>query len=326
MIKNKKSLSLPQELELLASLEAHGAVPLKFAYLDQGFIKWIKIAQKSRASGGLEKLEDKILQKNLPFLFSELEKNKGQEFNIIDLGCGDGRPIGSVFSYLQAKRLIKNNQINYIPIDISSNMLYHATQYISQHYKVKTKPYLIDFEKGSFPEILISGNNKKSLNYCFFLGNTLGNFTDTGRILSNFKDSMFSTDYLIVGNELANLQAMQKIIRYYQDQAGYDFVVNTLKRYGYRDSDGTFHVRWNENKKQIEGYIKLKKDIKFKIAETNIKFEKNEEILLFISKKYVEDDLIKIFNEIGFRIHIFTTNQAKRYCLLSVNPSRYRTQ
>ncbi len=319
------SLNISQELELLASLEAHGSVPLKFAYLGDGYLKWTNIAKMSRKSGGVEKIENELMTENLPAIFAELKNNKAAEFNIVDLGCGDGQPIESVFSYLKRSGLFQKYKVNYVPIDISQNMLDHAAGHIYKIFKVKTKPILIDFEKGSFPEVLISAHNRKSLNFCFFLGNTLGNFSNTGRILSNFKDSLFSTDYLIIGNELSNLQAINKIINYYRNKSGYEFVVNTLKRYQYKNSDGDFNIRWNENKKQIEGYLTLKRDIKFHIARAKIKFEKNEEILLFISKKFAEEDLIKIFNEIGFRIHLFTTNKEKRHCLLSVNPSRYRT-
>ena len=105
----------------------------------------------------------------------------------------------------------------------------------------------------------------------------------------------------------------------------FDLVITTLKYFGYKESYGEYNVRWNDKKKQIEGYLILKKDIDFTIASSKINFEKDEEILLFRSKKFVEEDIIKIFNEIGFRIHSFTTNKEKRHCVLSVNPSRYRT-
>ncbi len=318
-------LTVSQELELLSSLEAHGSVPLKFSYLGEGYLKWISLAKMSRESGGVEQIENDILIQNLPFIFKSLKDTNAQEFNIVDLGCGDGKPIESVFSYLKKEGFFEKYKINYIPIDISQNMLDYATKFISSKFDLETKPHLIDFEKGSFPEILISSGDKKSYNYCFFLGNTLGNFLDTGRVLSNFKDSLFSTDYLIIGNELSNLHAINKIIEYYKDKAAYDLVITTLKYYGYHDSDGEFNVRWNEGKKQIEGYLVLNKDVQFNIANSKINFEKNEEILLFISKKFVEEDLIQIFNEIGFRIHLFTTNKEKRHCILSINPSRYKT-
>jgi len=325
MVRKKGPLSISQELELLSSLEAHGSVPLKFSYLGEGYLKWANLAKMSRDSGGVEQIENNILVQNLPFIFKGLKETNTKEFNIVDLGCGDGRPIESVFSYLKEEGFFKKYKINYIPIDISQEMINYATKYISEKFDVKIKSYLIDFEKGSFPEILISSDDKKSYNYCFFLGNTLGNFSDTGRILSNFKDSLFSTDYLIIGNELSNLHAINKIVEYYKDRAAYDLVITALKYYGYQDSDGEFNVRWNENKKQIEGYLVLNKDMQFNIANSKINFEKNEEILLFISKKFVEEDLIQIFNEIGFRIHLFTTNKEKRHCILSINPSRYKT-
>lgn len=321
----KSQLNISQELELLSSLEAHGSVPTKFSYLGDGHINWMNIAKMSRRRGGIEKNESELLAENLPFIFGDLKNNNFKELNIVDLGCGDGKPIESVFLYLKNNGFFKKYKIKYIPIDISQSMLDYAANYICKKFKIETKPALLDFEKGSFPEILISSNSKKTYNYCFFLGNTLGNFSNIGRILSNFKDSLFSTDHLIIGNELSNMQAINKMVQYYKDKTFYEFDIATLKYYGYKNSDGDYKVRWNERKRQIENYLVLKKDVEFNIANSKIKFEKNEEILLAISKKFVEEDLIKIFNEIGFRIHLFTTNKKKRYCLVSVNPSRYRT-
>jgi len=318
-------LTIAQELELLSSLESHGSSPLKFAYLWDGYLKWVKIANLSRKTKGVTKIENDLLVENLPFIFNELKKHDTREFNIVDLGCGDGTPIETVFLYLKNNGFFEKYKINYLPFDISQNMLDHASNYISKKFDVNIKPTLIDFEKGSFPEILLSWTNKKSYNYCFFLGNTLGNFSDTWRIISNFKDSLFSTDYLIISNELSNLNAINKIVEYYEKKQIYEMSSNAIKQFGYKDSDGTYNVRWNNTKKQIEGYVVLKKDIVFNISNSKIKFKKNEEIELYISKKFVEEDMVKIFNEIWFRVHLFTTNKEKRHCLLSINPSRYRT-
>ena len=100
-MKEKSPLTISQALELLSSLEAHGTVPLKFSYLGDGHFKWINIAEMSRKSGGIEKIENELLIEKLPCIFEELSKNNIEEFNVVDLGCGDGKPIEAVFLYLR---------------------------------------------------------------------------------------------------------------------------------------------------------------------------------------------------------------------------------
>jgi uncharacterized SAM-dependent methyltransferase len=84
-------------------------------------------------------------------------------------------------------------------------------------------------------------------------------------------------------------------------------------------------IKWNEKKKQIEGFLVLESDKSITIAERTLRFEKGEEILLFISKKYIEESIVEMLNRAGFRIDLFTTNKKKDNCIISVSPTRYRS-
>jgi uncharacterized SAM-dependent methyltransferase len=283
------NLTKTQELELLSSLESRAESPLKFGYIGEGYNNWIKIAQKSRENHELEFEEDSLKKESLPFIFREINKDT-DTVNIIDFGCGDGVPMLPIFEYLN-KLSIRN--INYIPVDISQAMLDGATKNIKDDF--------------------------------FLLGNTIGNFDNTEKVLSNLKMSMFSDDHLIIGNQISNLINTAKIIQYYQDETKFNFFVRVLQNYGMKCEPQEYIARWNEKKKQIEGFLVLKEDKTITIADRTLKFEKGEEILLYISKKYIEESIVEMLNRAGFRIDLFTTNKKKDNCIISVSPTRYRS-
>ncbi|MCK9578193.1 L-histidine N(alpha)-methyltransferase [bacterium] len=318
-----KNLTKTQELELLSSLESRAESPLKFGYIGDGYENWVRIAEKSRENKDLEFEEDLLKKDSLPFIFREIN-NDTDTVNIIDFGCGDGIPMLPIFEYL-ATLNIKN--INYIPVDISQAMLEGSTRSIKARFgSINMTPILFDFEKGEIIEkILQISRNKNTHNYFFLLGNTIGNFDNTEKVLSNLKMSMFSDDHLIIGNQISNLINTSKIIKYYQEKEKFDFFVRILQNYGMRCQPNEYTVRWNEKKKQIEGFLVLEEDKKITIAERTLSFEKNEEILLFISKKYIEESIVEMLNKAGFRIDLFTTNKKKDNCIISVSPTRYRS-
>lgn len=317
-----KSLTKTQELELLSSLESRAESPLKFAYIGKGYENWMKIAEKSRENHDLEFEEDLLKKESLPFIFREIDKET-KTVNIIDFGCGDGVPMLPVFEYLQSLSI---SNINYIPVDISQTMIDQAVKTLKEKYPINITPILFDFEKGEIIEkILQFPRDKTSHSYFFLLGNTIGNFDNTEKVLSNLKMSMFSDDHLIIGNQISNLMNIPKIIDYYNSKEIFNFTTSVISDYGLNPESNEFGSRWNENKKQIEGFLKLNKNKNVTISDRTLTFEKNEEILLFISKKYVEESLVEMLNRSGFRIDLFTTNKRKDNCIISVSPSRYKS-
>jgi uncharacterized SAM-dependent methyltransferase len=320
---NNNSLSKTQELELLSALESRAESPVKFAYVGDGYENWIAIAEKSRESHNLEFEEDLLKKESLPFIFREIS-NETETVNIIDFGCGDGIPMLPIFEYLNTLYI---RDINYIPVDISQTMIDKARETVSSKYgMVSINPVLFDFEKGEIIEkILQFPRSDKAHNYFFLLGNTIGNFDNTEKVLSNLKMSMFSDDHLIIGNQISNLLNIPKIIEYYKMNEIFDFGTSTLKNYRMNCSYEEMEVRWNNNKKQIEVFLVMNDSKRVNIANRSLTFEKNEEILLFISKKYVEETIVEMLNKAGFRIDLFTTNKKKDNCIISVSPSRYKS-
>lgn len=317
------SLTKIQELELLSALESRAESPLKFAYVGEGHKKWIENARKSRENHEIQFKEDLLKQESLPFIFRKID-SKTKVVNIIDFGCGDGVPMTSIFDYL--KNIATISTVRYISVDISRDMLAVAENFIKTHFPgVEIISIISDFEKGDVLErVLQLSKVANTQNYFFLLGNTLGNFDNTERVLSNLKLSMFPEDQLVIGNQVSNVFAAPKFVEYYHAEEVFNLVASTLKNYGMNCIFKEYNVRWNSIKRQIEMFLSLENDRKIVIAGQNVCFEKGEEILLAISKKFIEESIVEVFNHVGFRIELFTTNKEKDTCIVSVAPSRYK--
>lgn len=319
-----KGLTAIQELELLSALESRGESPLKFAYIGDGYKNWTEIASKSRENHQIQFKEDLLKRESLPFIFHGIDR-KIRTVNIVDFGCGDGIPMLPIFNYL--KNISSISTFRYIPVDISKNMIEEAKSTVKKSFsRIEIVPVLFDFEKGEILETILKlGRRKNTSNYFFLLGNTLGNFHNTEGTLSNLKLSMFSNDHLIIGNQIANTIASHKWIEYYHSKEVFNLVVGTSKSYGMKLGFQEYNVRWNAQNKQIEMFLLLGEDKRIEIVGHVVKFEKNEEILLAVSKKFAEEAIVEVFNRVGFRIDLFTTNIQKDTCIISVTPTRYKS-
>lgn len=317
----ERSLTENQELELLSALDSRAESPLKFAYVGSGHTKWIDIAKKSRKKHTVQFEENLLKIESLPFIFREMDKHT-KTVNIIDFGCGDGIPILPILKYVQHIPTVR-----YIPIDISNNMIIKAERTVQKKNRnVEVTPILFDFERGEILEdILRYTKTQHTKNYFFLLGNTLGNFNNTEKILSNLKLSMFPDDRLIIGNQVSNVLASSKLVGYYHTREVYNLTASTLKTYGMNCGFEEYNTRWNGEERQIEMFLSLQKKRGIVIAGHTVTFEEGEEILLAISKKFAEESLAEVFNKAGFRIDSFTTNNKKNTCVISIAPSRYKS-
>jgi uncharacterized SAM-dependent methyltransferase len=311
-------LTRKQEFELITAIKGRGEIPLKFQYLGEGSKNWDKIFRYRFKAGGISAIEFNLLKKKIK-LFLDSYKNT-KKVNVIDLGCGNGIASYPVLEELQNQKI----KFTYIPIDISKDLLSLAVKNVKAKFKnVECKAFQLDFESGNFSDVIYELKEGGSANLLLFLGSTLGNFSDRNRILTNFRDSMSSDDYLIIGVELTNLCKINKILPYYRGKLTQDFLYFIPEKIGIKRKDTIFDVSWNELKKQIEARMILKKDVEVKCGSEKFILEKGEQILLGISVKFTEETLTKLLSEVGFRIELLTTTEDRGYTLSMVQPTRY---
>ena len=309
-----------QKSELITAIKGRGEIPLKFVYIgNTGVTRWDKIAKnRSEDNRGINSVEGNLLSAKVnDFLnsFKNLEK-----LNIIDIGPGNGYPVMPLLHPL--KKLGIN--FRYIPVDISEEMLRLASNNVKNTFsEIEIKPINLDFELGNFAEETYKLREGGFQNLMLFLGSTLGNQSDRSRVLTNFRDSMTSDDFLIIGVELVNLHKTDKILKQYQGKSVADFVFSVAEFLGIKREDGEFKVSFNNESHQIEIYFYFVKDVKVNFENDEIFFEKDDKLLLARSHKFTEWVFAKVLSDAGFRMELMTTSSEKGYSLVMCQPQRF---
>ena len=309
-----------QKSELITAIKGRGEIPLKFVYIgNTGVNRWDEIAKnRSEDNRGINSVEGNLLNAKVSdFLnsFKNLEK-----LNIIDIGPGNGYPVMPLLHPL--KKLGIN--FRYIPVDISEEMLRLASNNVKNTFsEIEIKPINLDFELGNFAEETYKLREGGFQNLMLFLGSTLGNQSDRSRVLTNFRDSMTSDDFLIIGVELVNLHKTDKILKQYQGKSVADFVFSVAEFLGIKREDGEFKLSFNNESHQIEIYFYFVKDVKVNFENDEIFFEKDDKLLLARSHKFTEWVFAKVLSDAGFRMELMTTSSEKGYSLVMCQPQRF---
>lgn len=323
-MKNNNSIFSPRQLsELITAIKGRNEFPLKFAYVSKiGTQRWDKIAKaRSVDPHGINRVETNLLGAKVEAFLSSFKNLK--KLNIIDIGPGNAAPVMLLLQRLKEK----NIQFRYVPVDISSEMLNLAEKNVRVAFpNMPIQKVQLDFELGNFPEITYNLRKGGYQNFMLFLGSTLGNQSDRNRVLTNFRDSMTSDDYLAIGVELVNPYKIDKLMTQYDvghSPQARDLMLTVAEYVGLKRSDGEIEVKFNSTLNQVEGFLHMLKDKKVKFADEEIIFEKGDKPLLFVSHKFTEWLFTKTLTDVGFRIELLTTSSEKGYSLAMCQPSRF---
>ncbi|MDE1847864.1 MAG: L-histidine N(alpha)-methyltransferase [Candidatus Micrarchaeota archaeon] len=307
-------LNRRQEAELLTSLGTMGEIPLKFAYLAEGATNWDRVGSK----GDISIIQRKLIISRITQFINVLPKDS--RINVVDIGCGNGAPAIMIMEELKRKGF----GFAYVPLDVSRAMLDLAGERVrSKIGGLKVNKIEFDFEHGNFSDRIYDLTGEGEINLLLFLGNTLGNQSDRNRVLTNFKESMSSKDFLIVANELTNVARTARIVAHYNNKDVSDLVYLTAARIGIGRADTVYDVSWNERLYQVEMCMVLKKNMEIKIGSGRVSLEKGERILLARSKKFTEWAFTKLLSKAGFRTVLFASNEDDSYVLSMLQPTRY---
>lgn len=307
-----------QESELITAIKGRGEIPLKFVYLGEGAHNWDALAGGRTENGGINSIEG-ILLADKAADFIRTFKNVSK-LNVIDIGCGNGYPGVPIFNELQKQGI----EFRYVPVDISAELLDLAEKNIKEMFPdIEVQKFQLDFELGNFSDMTYDLKSDGSSNLLLFLGSTLGNFSDRNRVLTNFRDSMSSDDYLINGVELTNFAKINKILSHYSLDAVGDFLYFIPEQIGIKREDTDFNVIWNDRENQVEMRMVLKKDASITIGKDSFKLEEGETIFLARSMKFAEWSVTKLLSDVGYRNELLTTNADRSYMLSMVQPTRY---
>ncbi len=271
------------------------SIPTKFLYDDLGSKLFEEISNTKEYY--LTRTEKKILNK-----YSSKIINESGARELLELGSGSSKKT----KILILKALKVENNITYVSFDISEKALkmsYEELKDISSNLNIK-------LVKGDFINDLEKLDHTDKPRLYLFLGSTLGNFNNETAIkfLSNISKKMKKNDFLLLGvDKIKNKEIIKAA---YNDEAGITekFNKNILnvinKEYDLNFNPKMFsHVaEFNEDKNQIEMYLKAISNQKINSHIENIEINLGEKILTEISRKFSDSSIDEIFQNSGLEI------------------------
>ncbi|MDE1825110.1 MAG: L-histidine N(alpha)-methyltransferase [Candidatus Micrarchaeota archaeon] len=326
--RGQRIYSLEEQKDMLYNLQKYNYMPLKYSYFDYGAQRWIRFAQRwlrilkqDPGARGIHVFERVLLTEMIKSIFNSLPSHLYKNFNLIDLGCGDGSPMYPILRYLQLT--MPKAKIRYNPIDLSPDLLSAASKNISRDFKVFGKPSRWDLESGSFSHITKGLNAPNFGNLYLFLGATFGNMYNQIQMLSDVKRSMLPCDYLLLAVELVVEKEIGTMVReYYDIREIYDLTFSALESFGLKRSAGEFKIIFNRKASQIECYYVPDKEMNLVTLEGKTVLPKREPVLLAISTKYTVPMITEIIEKAGFRICLLTTSIGNNYAMAMLQPMK----
>jgi uncharacterized SAM-dependent methyltransferase len=299
--------------ELITALKGRNEIPLKFEYLDNGAENWRNLVQSDDYKIG--KVESELIQNNIDNIFEIIGNN---DVNVLDIGCGDG---------LDAIDFVKRTtkSYRYFCFDISREMLDLAESNFNKTLKPQIEKYEIDFEEGNFAQITRKIRQQYyKTNLLLLLGHTLGNPSDRNRVLANLRESMVSSDWLLLGIELMDGQLIKEIERHYNLKEVDEFILSVIEKLGIQKSFGHIVSAFNKKRNQMEFNFIFDRGATIKYSDEEVPFEKGEGILLAVSHKFTEDGLRDLLKNSGFLIRKFFLDKENNYCLVLCQPKSHK--
>jgi L-histidine N-alpha-methyltransferase len=233
-------------------------------------------------------------------------------FELNELGAGDGTKIRELLAALNDRGF----QYDYIPIDISKNLLDKLAQDINVHLpKTSVKP-----KHGDYFNNVHSLKDNDHPKVVLFLGSNIGNMPDENakKFLQQLSDNVNGGDKLLLGVEL--IKPASFILPAYNDDKGITraFNINLLERIN-NELDGTFDLDKFEHTPEYDkkdgiakSYLESKcnQEVEIKAIGKVYQFDEGEKIHTGISRKYNGDILHDIILDTSLRIdEKFTDNQ-----------------
>ncbi|MFK8138123.1 MAG: L-histidine N(alpha)-methyltransferase [Bdellovibrionales bacterium] len=229
----------------------------------------------------------------------------GEDFNLIELGAGDGRKTRVLLEEL----IKRNTKFTYKPIDISES----AVEKMELNFKESYPELEFSGVVGEYVEALSHlTDNSKRKNVVLFLGSNIGNFDWEGSqvFLRILWKHLNPNDLLLVGFDLK--KNIQTLLSAYNDSKGVtsEFNLNILHRInkdlgGEFDVDQFFHFgTYNPLKGAMESFLISKIDQEVYISDLGKKFHfgEYESIHMEYSSKYTTKQIESLGQDTGYKM------------------------
>jgi dimethylhistidine N-methyltransferase len=252
----------------------------------------------------LTRSEREIFRNQTKEIYQAFEADK-EEFDLIELGAGDGTKTSLLVDYF----LKKETKFRFVPIDISSE----ALNFLTEKFRKEFPKLRIQTEQGDYFKTLETFKEKSDRRkIILFLGSNIGNFSQQ-QALSFFKhlrEVMNKGDLIFIGFDLH--KNPKTILNAYDDSLNVTarFNLNLLKRIN-RELGGNFET---DNFLHYAGYHPLERAARsFLISQKDqtiyieslgksFDFKQWEPIFMEVSQKYNLEMIEDLATQSGFEI------------------------
>jgi dimethylhistidine N-methyltransferase len=240
----------------------------------------------------LTRAEMDIFQNKTKELINALHLEKGEKYDIIELGAGDGTKTIHLLKELQ----LQQYNFEYYPVDISLNALQGLEKMLSSALPGLTvKPMHLEYFQSL--SLLKQDGNKKII---LFLGSNIGNMSDeeATEFIYQLGANMYAGDKLVLGVDL--IKPKEIILPAYNDSQGITsaFNLNLLSRIN-NELGGDFDLEdfehypvYDESDGIAKSFLRSRKKQTVTVSGHTFFFDEGELIHTEISRKY-NDNIIK---------------------------------
>lgn len=261
----------------------------------------------------LTRAEFEIFQAQTSNIFTAFNADSA-EFDLIELGAGDGTKTSLLVEYFLEKRA----DFRFVPIDISSEALNFLTEKFTKQF-----PNLkIQTEQGDYFRTLETFKEKfDKKKIILFLGSNIGNFSETQALdfFKHLREVMNPQDLIFIGFDLH--KNPKTILRAYDDANGITakFNLNLLKRIN-RELGANFNIEefshyaaYHPTERAARSFLISQKQqiVHIEAINQSFEFEKWEPIFMEVSQKYNLGMIKELAEKSGFEIvqNFFDSNK-----------------
>lgn len=234
--------------------------------------------------------------------FLQLFGENNVKFNLVEFGAGDGYKTKVLLeSFLKAEA-----EFNYVPIDISANVL----DQLETSLKEKLPDLQVKSIQNDYFKALKQLENGGTKSVILFLGSNIGNFTKdkANQFLKGLYDGLHEGDMALIGFDMK--KDPEVILDAYNDSKGVTaaFNFNLLNRIN-NELEGNFelekfqhHPIYNPMTGTTSSFLVSKESQTVEIMDSAIQFEAWEAIHMEISQKYDLNTVKELATTAGFHM------------------------
>lgn len=246
-----------------------------------------------------------LVRKHSQFILKQIGN---KNFNLIDLGSGDGSKAGAFI-----RQLPDSVNVRYCPIDINRQMLQIAINRVRSLKSGKVgaiRPFSLDFNEMSE----ISGmlrNSEYQKHLVFLLGGILSHY-DINDLLYHVSKDMFPGDVLVIGNGYRTGKRFVELEKY-KSPIFNSWFINIMHGLGFTENEVAVDARFAHGR--LEGFYTMLVDKKVQAYGRTVYFRKGDEVITATQYKLFAPEL-KHFCKMYFSNVEFLADKKNEYSLL----------